>query len=149
MGGCYCFLRFLIAFVLLHFHGAASQSLNQTCHPADLQALLDFSNGLDSKAAGLVGWGPGDAACCSWTGVACDFGRVVGLDLSNKSLRGDLSSSVASLDGLVTLNLSRNSLLGAAPAVLGRLARLRVRSEERRVGKECMVQCRSRWSPYH
>ena len=22
-------------------------------------------------------------------------------------------------------------------------------SEERRVGKECMVQCRSRWSPYH
>ena len=24
-----------------------------------------------------------------------------------------------------------------------------VRSEERRVGKECLHQCRSRWSPYH
>ena len=24
-----------------------------------------------------------------------------------------------------------------------------VRSEERRVGKECNGQCRSRWSPYH
>ena len=23
------------------------------------------------------------------------------------------------------------------------------RSEERRVGKECLKQCRSRWSPYH
>ena len=23
------------------------------------------------------------------------------------------------------------------------------RSEERRVGKECVCQCRSRWSPYH
>ena len=23
------------------------------------------------------------------------------------------------------------------------------RSEERRVGKECSVTCRSRWSPYH
>ena len=23
------------------------------------------------------------------------------------------------------------------------------RSEERRVGKECMEGCRSRWSPYH
>ena len=23
------------------------------------------------------------------------------------------------------------------------------RSEERRVGKECCFQCRSRWSPYH
>ena len=24
-----------------------------------------------------------------------------------------------------------------------------MRSEERRVGKECSKQCRSRWSPYH
>ena len=28
-------------------------------------------------------------------------------------------------------------------------ARIRRRSEERRVGKECGYQCRSRWSPYH
>src|SRR3546814_13145978 len=27
--------------------------------------------------------------------------------------------------------------------------RLTVRSEERRVGKECVSTCRSRWSPYH
>src|SRR3546814_3406310 len=33
---------------------------------------------------------------------------------------------------------------GAEPADLG--AR---RSEERRVGKECVSTCRSRWSPYH
>src|SRR3546814_2502202 len=26
---------------------------------------------------------------------------------------------------------------------------LRLRSEERRVGKECVSPCRSRWSPYH
>ena len=25
----------------------------------------------------------------------------------------------------------------------------RTRSEERRVGKECWITCRSRWSPYH
>ena len=25
----------------------------------------------------------------------------------------------------------------------------KMRSEERRVGKECHVVCRSRWSPYH
>ena len=24
-----------------------------------------------------------------------------------------------------------------------------IRSEERRVGKECLRLCRSRWSPYH
>src|SRR3546814_8691288 len=30
-----------------------------------------------------------------------------------------------------------------------RNARLADRSEERRVGKECVSPCRSRWSPYH
>src|SRR3546814_12250558 len=29
------------------------------------------------------------------------------------------------------------------------LLRLLDRSEERRVGKECVSKCRSRWSPYH
>ena len=27
--------------------------------------------------------------------------------------------------------------------------KVRTRSEERRVGKECASKCRSRWSPYH
>src|SRR3546814_10960400 len=30
-----------------------------------------------------------------------------------------------------------------------RAARAGLRSEERRVGKECVSTCRSRWSPYH
>src|SRR3546814_11118051 len=29
------------------------------------------------------------------------------------------------------------------------IARMLQRSEERRVGKECVSTCRSRWSPYH
>src|SRR3546814_14585905 len=32
--------------------------------------------------------------------------------------------------------------------LLGTLA-AQIRSEERRVGKECVSTCRSRWSPYH
>src|SRR3546814_13389590 len=32
---------------------------------------------------------------------------------------------------------------------IGHLDRDHVRSEERRVGKECVSTCRSRWSPYH
>src|SRR3546814_2179880 len=31
----------------------------------------------------------------------------------------------------------------------GRAGRRLPRSEERRVGKECVSTCRSRWSPYH
>src|SRR3546814_4643929 len=30
-----------------------------------------------------------------------------------------------------------------------RRGRMKLRSEERRVGKECVSTCRSRWSPYH
>src|SRR3546814_17707614 len=38
--------------------------------------------------------------------------------------------------------------LGCTDSVgLGRARR--IRSEERRVGKECVSTCRSRWSPYH
>src|SRR3546814_14252498 len=36
---------------------------------------------------------------------------------------------------------SRAWLEGVTPSIL--------RSEERRVGKECVSTCRSRWSPYH
>src|SRR3546814_1753127 len=34
------------------------------------------------------------------------------------------------------------------PAAVGQPA-VQPRSEERRVGKECVSTCRSRWSPYH
>src|SRR3546814_19199505 len=37
----------------------------------------------------------------------------------------------------------------AVVADLGRFATTSQRSEERRVGKECVSTCRSRWSPYH
>src|SRR3546814_7692078 len=42
---------------------------------------------------------------------------------------------------------------GSKPKAVNNIADLRkpmwVRSEERRVGKECVNTCRSRWSPYH
>ncbi|XP_037487921.1 phytosulfokine receptor 1-like [Triticum dicoccoides] len=116
----------LVAAVLLRVRGA--HALNQTCDADDLEALRAFSDGLDGKGAGagLAGWGAGDGgSCCSWTGVSCDLGRVVGLDLSNRSLRGVISPSVASLGRLAALNLSRNSFRGQAPAGLGLLPGLR------------------------
>ena len=42
-------------------------------------------------------------------------------------------------DGEETLEISLKCKLG----------NLQMRSEERRVGKECASMCRSRWSPYH
>src|SRR3546814_5920996 len=40
--------------------------------------------------------------------------------------------------------------LGRAPSLAITFCRFDIpRSEERRVGKECVSTCRSRWSPYH
>src|SRR3546814_17699445 len=50
-----------------------------------------------------------------------------------------------------TVGMGRLPLMGHDP-VLGHITRQNVaakRSEERRVGKECVSTCRSRWSPYH
>src|SRR3546814_4710816 len=43
--------------------------------------------------------------------------------------------------------LQHNSPLSICSAAW--LCRVKGRSEERRVGKECVSTCRSRWSPYH
>ena len=55
---------------------------------------------------------------------------VVNTDADNQYYGGDIPKLVAPI------------LEGRADMVVGR-------SEERRVGKECHVVCRSRWSPYH
>ncbi|CAM0902431.1 unnamed protein product [Alopecurus aequalis] len=121
--GLFGFMLFSVS-LLLRVHGG--QSLNQTCDADDLAALRAFSDGLDDKGAGLVGWGVGGASCCAWTGVSCDLGRVVRLDLSNRSLRGVLHPSLASLSRLAELNLSRNTIRGQVPPELAGLPELRV-----------------------
>src|SRR3546814_13362571 len=68
---------------------------------------------------------------------------------SRRGLRVECLNSVAvlSLDGgagATTLEIPPRSRLSTR--WLHRAAR---RSEERRVGKECVSKCRSRWSPYH
>src|SRR3546814_16969113 len=45
--------------------------------------------------------------------------------------------------------LSRQTLGGLAQQFYTGIGQQGVRSEERRVGKECVSTCRSRWSPYH
>src|SRR3546814_12992462 len=66
-------------------------------------------------------------------------------------------SKVAHVKGLLTLRahhpvlclvlwLAVNALAGGLVWVAGHCF---FRSEERRVGKECVSPCRSRWSPYH
>ena len=61
---------------------------------------------------------------------------------------------LVSPDGAITSKMveakgfSAHDGAGVTLARLGGM-KLGVRSEERRVGKECLSVCRSRWSPYH
>src|SRR6056297_4293124 len=65
-----------------------------------------------------------------------------------RDLRSDWSSDVCSSD-LEEARRWRNAVwAGASYLVLG-VSAAAVRSEERRVGKECVSTCRSRWSPDH
>ena len=48
---------------------------------------------------------------------------------------------------VVDANFTADWLAAGKPVV--RLPGHSLRSEERRVGKECRIGCRSRWSPYH
>ena len=51
--------------------------------------------------------------------------------------------------GANEVNPSRYDPDQAFKVALPHLVKVRERSEERRVGKECALLCRSRWSPYH
>src|SRR3546814_12682441 len=58
--------------------------------------------------------------------------------------------------GFRTFNIGGDKNLSAAQTewpspmrALGPSLDINIRSEERRVGKECVSTCRSRWSPYH
>ena len=77
---------------------------------------------------------------------------VVEVNLSGRGISPtyhDLSWSVEG-QGSVTLSPSGGSYLeGTSVEVTAVPAEDQERSEERRVGKECTVLCRSRWSPYH
>jgi Leucine-rich repeat (LRR) protein len=57
----------------------------------------------------LVKWNQ-SVDCCSWEGVTCHEGRVIGLDLTNESISGGLddSSSLFSLQHLQSLSLAYN-----------------------------------------
>ena len=56
----------------------------------------------------------------------------------------------AQLAAVIDQKKDFETFFGEAPALNPNVGKITgVRSEERRVGKECVQPCRSRWSPYH
>src|SRR3546814_12209305 len=67
----------------------------------------------------------------------------------NRAMPGVLKNAI----DIASRPWGTNSFAGKPAGVLGisvgAIGTALARSEERRVGKECVSTCRSRWSPYH
>src|SRR3546814_16617727 len=96
-----------------------------------------------------------------WAEWDCRIPRLAALALEQDGFRGAVADAVARHGAdrvAVFIGTSTAGTLATEHAyrqrdVDGRLPASyvyrRTRSEERRVGKECVSTCRSRWSPYH
>jgi hypothetical protein len=81
------------------------------------------------------------------SGTSWSYGFAAGADLGSAY---DLAVRANDTVGDFKLGFARTNATGTDQAVaLIRTGTGRIRSEERRVGKECRRLCRSRWSPYH
>ena len=102
--------------------GAISDSTN-TGLVSDCDALLAVKDALAGTAT--LNWSA-DTSIASWEGLTL-LGtpeRVAGLNLSYKSLDGEIPAELGDLSMLATLNLRSNQLSGGIPGSLGRLTRL-------------------------
>src|SRR3546814_14257286 len=64
-------------------------------------------------------------------------------------LAAAMTVSACGINSVPTAEENVNARWADVQADYQRRANLIPRSEERRVGKECVSTCRSRWSPYH
>ena len=82
---------------------------------------------------------------------------MMGVQISGEVLDSYLSLDNPPYKGMEVLLMTDKTILysrdkafiGTDYDYRGDGSRISLRSEERRVGKECLRLCRSRWSPYH
>src|SRR3546814_7413278 len=70
-------------------------------------------------------------------------------DWSSDVCSSDLITLPVDPDDLAGFTSSRRTGMARSGSAPDPTSRPTDRSEERRVGKECVTTCRSRWSPYH
>src|SRR3546814_15582159 len=85
-----------------------------------------------------------------------DHGRLAGriIEIEGNAVAPMLSEETADLRIAICPVADERNNTGALKRIFGGLCIdpdlvVDFRSEERRVGKECVSTCRSRWSPYH
>jgi Leucine-rich repeat (LRR) protein len=118
---------FLISICLLSINFRISAVCGQ-CLDNQQSLLLQLKDSLvfdRASSTKLVHWNQ-SVDCCSWEGVTCNEGRVMGLDLTNEAISGGLdnSSSLFSLQYLQNLSLASNSFSTQIPSQFDKLTNL-------------------------
>src|SRR3546814_17612216 len=75
-----------------------------------------------------------------------NVGTIGHVDHGKSTLTAALTRVCSEVFGSAKVDFDK---IDSAPEEKARGITINTRSEERRVGKECVSTCRSRWSPYH
>lgn len=109
----------LLALLLLTYEFGNARCLpNHDDYSVDLQALLGFKQGITSDQNGALSNWNTSTQFCRWNSVNCSQARpwrVTGLNLTRKSLSGQISSSLGNLTFLRKLLLRDNNFYGPIP----------------------------------
>lgn len=113
-------LAVLILFTLLLLcYGVGNVSAAVHENSVDLQALLEFKQGISSDPKGALSSWNTNTHFCRWNGVNCSVTRrplrVTELNFMGQGLTGQISSSLGSLTFLEKLDLSNNNFRGPVP----------------------------------
>src|SRR3546814_16463259 len=81
--------------------------------------------------------------------VGCAMTTSIDSMIVMRALQGFLGGAMIPTVFASTYLVFPREKMASATVLIGLVATLAPRSEERRVGKECVSTCRSRWSPDH
>ena len=119
---------------------------------ARIKRAVVFTVSAAFAATMLTGCSQGGGDSAAGGDVTLEFAQWWEPELSDGALRGLMDDFEAANPGITVDLLSgpyastkEQLFAGAAAGTMSDVER----SEERRVGKECRLLCRSRWSPYH
>ena len=110
----------LMAFLVIVVSGCGGDDVSDSIEDDAIlvgiaEARPDWATALNSEAS---------SDPCDWVGITCGDGTIIGIDLAENQLSGEIPTELANLTDLTSLNLSQNQLTGEIPPELGNLTNL-------------------------